>query len=339
MATGSEDANRNETSKMINEWREKWMKEIDSIVRSATDDLDENITENDLNDRLQEAMNEFYNDEDGSSTIFGDQDTSKRNFYFSDEFMSHTNYSRQQSELSDLTSTIGQALVIKQRAHCTVKCYKDPAGVMAIGEDQLAFIDFVWNYEQVREMKMFVVSNINSSVGEVPAERSFNFPYVGERVRVVDMDYWPTHNRYVLAVVQTGEQRASWHYLFNPTPDKDEEAFERWISCLPGDTLSRVCCTKETVYEIVNHYTRGFVLLLNSYGVTHVRKSALELFPPDSQRYNSDVLRLIDICCSPSNKKLAVSYNCSIGSQKGPVGIHVFDLTRDWALLSRIDLG
>ncbi|UJR13161.1 hypothetical protein I4U23_000183 [Adineta vaga] len=324
---------------MIDEWRENWIRQVRSIARSAIDDPDQNITAIDLTYRLRELVNEFSQDENDASTIFGADDI-ERNFYFSDESESFSrNTSRRQSESSDLTSTVGQALVIKQKPRCIIKCYKDPAGVMAIGEDQLAYIDFVWNHEQVREMKMYVVSNIESNVQEPTADRTFDFPYTGEQVRVVDMDYWPTHNRYVLAVVQTGEQRASWHYLFNPSPNEGEEAFERWVNSLPGDTISRVCCTKEIVYEIVNHYRKGFVVLLNAYGVTRARKSALDLFPPDSDRYDSDILRLIDICCSPSNKKLAVSYNCCLGSQRGPVGIHVFDPTREWALLSRIDLG
>jgi hypothetical protein len=153
------------------------------------------------------------------------------------------------------------------------------------------------------------------------------------------MDYWPTHDRYVLAVLQTGEERASWHYLFNPSADNDEEAFERWMTCAPGDTISRICCTEKTVYEIVQYYSHGFVLLLNVYGITHTRKAASFLFPPDDERYDIGTLRLIDICCSSSNKQLAVAYNCSFGSQRGPVGVHIFNPIDNWILLARIDLG
>jgi hypothetical protein len=234
---------------------------------------------------------------------------------------------------------VDQALIIKQHPSYIAKCYKDEAGVMAITDDQLAYVDLVWNRENVRAMKMHVISNVASRVSESPSDRVIGFPYDGERVRVVDMDYWPTHDRYVLAVVQTGEQRASWHYLFNPVAGDDEEVFERWVDCLPGDTISRVCCTAQTVYEIVNHYRSGFVVLLNVHGVTRTRKPASFLFPSDPNRYNSDNLRLIDICCSQSNQQLAVAYNCAVRSKRGQVGIHIFDPTKDWTLLGRIDLG
>jgi hypothetical protein len=331
MATVTDDESRNDTTKLINDWRESWIKEIDLIARSASQEPDQSITEVDLNYRLQESLSYSFEDDVDDRTTLNGQEIDN-SFYIGDS-------SRQQSEASDITSTVGQALVIKQHPSCTIKCYKDPAGVMAISDNQLAYVDFVWNRGCGKEMKMHVVSNIVANAQEPRSDRIIDFPYVGERVRVVDMDYWPTHDRYVLAVVQTGEERASWHYLFNPSANDNEQAFERWMNCQPGDTIMRVCCTAQTVYEIVNHYSKSFVLLLNVYGITHTRKPASVLFPSDATRYDSDTLRLIDICGSPSNKHLAVAYNCAFGSAKGPVGVHIFDPTNDWMLLGRFDLG
>ena len=180
MATTGDSANQNDTTRLINDWRESWMKEIDMIARAASQEPDQNITEADLNYRLQESMNYSLDDDFDNQTTMDDPDLETR-FHFGD----FVNSSRQQSEASDITSTVGQALIIKQHPSHTVKCFKDPAGVMAMSDDDFAYVDFVWNRENMREMKMHVVSNTK----EARTDRIIDFPYVGERVRVVDMDY------------------------------------------------------------------------------------------------------------------------------------------------------
>lgn len=343
MTSSTHNTGSTETNNLIDDWKEIWIKQIDIIAREAQQDSDTIITQAELNSRLQETLNYSIVDDIDSETTITDFDNDNNNSFpiqpmrFIDDISGE---SRQQSDPSNASCSVGQSLIIKQRPSDSAKCFRDPAGVMAITDNQLAFVNLVWNNENVRQMKMHVVSNIASKSGPVRNERVLDFPYDGEGVRVVDMEYWPTHDRYVLAVVQTGEQHASWHYLFNAQPNEGEEAFERWVNCSPGDIVSRVCCTATTVYEIVNHFRSGFVLLLNTYGVTRARKSARELFPLDLSlgRYSHETLRLIDICCAPSNKQLAVAYNCALGSQSGPVGIHIFDPTTNWILLGRIDL-
>jgi hypothetical protein len=206
---------------------------------------------------------------------------------------------------------------------------------MAINGNQLVYVDWVKGPNGLGTLTMRVASNIDQST----EYRNVIFPIIGDNVRVVDMDYWPTHDQYVLGVIiNTEYTRSAWLCLFNPALINSDTAIQKWVSCDSGDIIARVCCTSTVVYGIVRNSRKNSIILHTPYGTVKERKAAEDLFPSELMS-SCGGLRLADISCSPDNERFAAAYNCSDGYNKGPVGVYVFNPTSNWTLIGRVELG
>ena len=141
MTSSTHNTGSTETNNLIDDWKEILIKQIDIIAREAQQDSDTIITQAELNSRLQETLNYSIVDDIDSETTITDFDNDNNNSFpiqpmrFIDDISGE---SRQQSDPSNASCSVGQSLIIKQRPSDSAKCFRDPAGVMAITDNQLA---------------------------------------------------------------------------------------------------------------------------------------------------------------------------------------------------------
>lgn len=237
-----------------------------------------------------------------------------------------------------------QALAIKRTTEISYPCYSDGEnGVMALNDDELVYVDWVWRQDgsgrhKIRIVRPKVINSDNE--GTNGCFRSIITPNEFDKMRFVDMDYASHLSRYIMALVErispyerSAMARNSLIYLF----DSKNEAFEQWLPfCKISQgmgLITRMCyCSRPSLtYLIVNTFGQSDLVILNANSSVQDRK------PSNDLPLTISDARLVDIACTPNNDLIALGFNTASAQSRGHMGVCLVK-PKSWIRMSSIDL-
>ena len=362
--TTNMDSNSTNNFDLISQWRSQRLEFInrvaDDALRNATDpetSVGRSLRELDhlLSQKLESegAINDDDPNFENGDDYGGTDDDDASSFALPPQQLRVDSASRQLSACSLMNTVADQAIHIKRTHSKIYSCFKDKDnGVMALKNNELAYIDCVRGNNGTRQLKMRIVS-LDDAIVEVAEEaadveennqngfRVVSFPPEIENMHAADMEYLPFKSSYIIGLYTSYQanangrtQRTSTLYLF----DSADNEFEPWLPLAgPNENLGIVnriyCCLKKPViYVVVNNFGRSGLLALDQWGAILERQYASDLIPEYERAH------FVDIACTGNNDLLAMAYNSSVNGQEGRMGVRLYDPTT-WARIADLNLG